>query len=145
MRDYLRFIILLAAGWINWDQQKIIDYLVEEIRVYREHFEGCRLRFTDEQRRRLSAKAKALGRKTLEQFAGIVTPDTLLRWFRNLVARKYDGSAKLSSGARSRDGHGCEIGLLIWPSEWRTKIRRGDTPGSGMPCTISGSWWIETP
>ena len=113
MRDYLRFIILLAAGFINRDQQKIIDYLIEEVRVYREHFEGRRLRFTDEQRRRLSVKAKALGRKTLEQFAGIVTPDTLLRWFRTLVARKYDGSAKRGSGARSQDDHGYEIELPI--------------------------------
>ena len=69
MSDYLRFIILLAAGWISKDQQKIIDYLLEEVRVYQEHFKGTRLRFTDEQRRRLGVKAKALGRKTLEQFA----------------------------------------------------------------------------
>ena len=49
-------------------------------------------------------KAKALGRKTLEQFAGIVTPETLLRWFRTLVARKYDGSAKRGPGRpRKRD------------------------------------------
>lgn len=104
MPEYLRFIILLVAGWINNDQQKIIDYLIEEIRVYREHFKDKRLRFTDEQRRRLAVKAKALGRKTLEQFAGIVTPDTLLRWFRKLVAKKYDGSAKRAPGRlRTRD------------------------------------------
>jgi len=79
MPHYLRFVILLAAGWINSDQQKIIDYLLEEIRVYRKHFNSPRLRFTDAQRRRLGVKAKALRRKPLEQFAGIVTPDTLLR------------------------------------------------------------------
>ena len=84
MSDYLRFIILLVAGWITSDQQKIIDYLIEEIRVYREHFKGPRLRFADGQR--------------LEQFAGIVTPDMLLRWFRRIVARKYDGTAKRSPG-----------------------------------------------
>ena len=49
-------------------------------------------------------KAKALGRKTLERFAGIVTPDTLLRWFRKLVAKKYDGSANRGPGRpRKRD------------------------------------------
>merc|ERR1711964_239069 len=80
------------------------DYLIEEIRVYQEHFEGRRLRYTNAQRRRLGVKAKALGRRTLEQFAGIVTPDTLLRWFRTLVARKYDGSAKRGPGRpRIRD------------------------------------------
>ena len=56
--QYLRFAILLAAGWINRDQQKIIDYLLEEIRVYRKHLKGRRVRFTDEQRRRLGVKAK---------------------------------------------------------------------------------------
>lgn len=104
MSDYLRFFILLVAGWINRDQQKIIDYLTEEIRVYQELCKGHRLRFTDKQRRRLSMKAKALGRKTLEQFASIVTPDTLLRWFRNLVAKKYDGTARRGRGRpRKRD------------------------------------------
>ncbi len=49
-------------------------------------------------------KAKALGRKALDQFAGIVTPGTLLRWFRSLVAKKYDGSAKRGPGRpRMRD------------------------------------------
>ena len=77
---------------------------IEEIRVYRKHFKGRRLRFTDEERRRLSVKAKALGRKILEQFGGIVTPDTLLRWFGNLGAKKYDGSVKRGPGRpRMRD------------------------------------------
>ena len=39
--QYLRFAILLAAGWINRDQQKVIDYLLEEIRVYRKHLKGA--------------------------------------------------------------------------------------------------------
>ena len=104
MSDYLRFFILLVASWIHTDQQKVIDYLIEEIRVYQELCKGHRLRFTDKQRRRLSVKAKALGRKTLEQFAGIVTPDTLLRWFRSLVAKKYDGTARRGRGrSRKRD------------------------------------------
>ncbi len=102
--DYLRFFILLTAGWIKRDQRKIIDYLTEEIRVYQELCKGQRLRFSDKQRQRLSTKAKALGRKTLEQFAGIVTPDTLLRWFRILVARKYDGTVRRGRGRpRKRD------------------------------------------
>ena len=86
MSGYLRYFILLAASRINRDLQKIIDYLIEEIRVYQELCKGHRLRFTDTQRRRLGVKARVLGRKTLEQFASFVTPDTLLRWIRNLVA-----------------------------------------------------------
>ena len=95
MSDYLRFFFLLSAAWINRDQQhrmQISDYLTAEIRVYRELCKGYRLRFAHKQRRRLSLKAKALGRKTLDQFASLVTPDTPLRWFRSLAARKYDGT-----------------------------------------------------
>jgi len=67
--------------------------LIEENRVLREQIGRRRLRFTDNQRRRLAAKAKKLGRKVLAQVATIVTPETLLAWHRKLIAKKYDGSA----------------------------------------------------
>src|SRR4051794_37419704 len=51
-----------------------------------------RLRLTDDERRRLAVKGKVLGRRRLAGIAGIVTPDTILRWYRTLVAKKYDGS-----------------------------------------------------
>ena len=54
--------------------------------------------FNDDQRRRLAAKAKKLGRKLLAQVATIVTPETLLAWHRKLIAKKYDGSAKRAPG-----------------------------------------------
>jgi hypothetical protein len=86
------------AGWLNQKQQRVIDYLVEENRVLREQI-GCRrLRFKDDQRRRLAAKAKKLGRKILAQIATIVTPQTLLAWHRKLIAQKYDGSAYRTLG-----------------------------------------------
>jgi len=66
----------------------------EENRVLREQLGDQRLRFTDAQRRRLATKGKALGRRALEQLAGLVTPDTILRWYRELVAKKYDGTAR---------------------------------------------------
>jgi putative transposase len=53
---------------------------------------GKRLRLTDTQRRRLAMKGRALGRKRLNEYATIVTPDTILRWYRQLIAAKYDGS-----------------------------------------------------
>src|ERR671912_247797 len=79
-------------------QQYTIDYLREENRVLREHLGGRRLRFTDDQRRRLAARAKGLGRRALAQIATIVTPETLLAWHRKLIARKYDGSANRGPG-----------------------------------------------
>jgi transposase InsO family protein len=99
--DPFRFVVISMAGWMNQQQQQAIDYLREENRVLREQLGGRRLRFTDDQRRRLAAKAKGLGRRVLSELATIVTPETLLAWHRKLIARKYDGSASRGPG-RSR-------------------------------------------
>jgi hypothetical protein len=87
----LQFLLVALAGWVNQHQRDVIDYLREENRVLREQLGPRRLRFTDAQRRRLAAKAKALGRRILMEIATIVTPDTLLAWHRTLIAKKYDG------------------------------------------------------
>jgi putative transposase len=76
----------------------VIEYLREENRVLREQLGGRRLRLNDDQRRRLAAKARGLGRKVLAQVATIVTPGTLLRWHRQLIAHKYDGSGNRGPG-----------------------------------------------
>ncbi len=55
-----RFILICLAGWLNREQQAVIEYLREEIRVLKEHVGPKRLRFTDEQRRRLARKAKRI-------------------------------------------------------------------------------------
>lgn len=99
MMNYpLKFLFLVLAGWVNRKQQYVIDYLQEENRVLREQLGKKRLRFTNDQRLRLAAKAKKLDRKKLMAIAKIVTPDTLLRWYRNLIAKKYDGSKKRGLG-----------------------------------------------
>src|SRR4029453_8270814 len=92
------FLVVSISGWINQHQQQLIEYLVEENRVLREQIGNWRMRFTDEQRRRLAARAKKLGRKVLSQVATIVTPETLLAWHRKLIAKKYDGSAYRNPG-----------------------------------------------
>ena len=94
----LQFLMLTFAGWVNRGQQDAIEYLQEENRVLREQLGGKRLRFTDRQRRRLAAKAKAIGRKGLFEIATLVTPGTLLRWYRRLIAKKYDGSKTRKPG-----------------------------------------------
>jgi hypothetical protein len=48
----------------------------------------------------LAVKGKALGRKLLGEVAGVVTPETILGWYRKLVARKYDGSRQRGPAAR---------------------------------------------
>jgi hypothetical protein len=49
----LEFLLLLFAGWVNRRQLAVIDYLKEENWILREHLASGRLRFTDDQRRRL--------------------------------------------------------------------------------------------
>ena len=67
-----------------------------------------RLRLTDPQRSTLAEIGKRLGRKALEHVACVAKPDTILGWYRRLIAQKFDGSQKtariqgdLRSGARS--------------------------------------------
>src|SRR5215813_9357208 len=96
--DPFRFVLIAVAGWMNQRQRQIIDYLREENRVLREQLGGRRLRLNDDQRRRLAARAKGLGRKILAEVATFVTPQTLLAWHRKLIAEKYDGSGKRGVG-----------------------------------------------
>jgi len=116
----------MFAGWINRHQQQVIDYLLEENRVLREQLGGRRLRLTDEQRRRLAVKGKALGRKALREIAGIVTPDTILRWYRQLIAKKYDGSSRRGPGRPPTDKEIADLVVRMAvdnPSWGYTKIR----------------------
>lgn len=94
----LDFLLVAVAGLVNEHQLQVIEYLLEENRILRQMLGEKRLRFTDEQRRRLAVKAKLLGRALLNQVATIVTPDTLLRWHRQLIAMKWDYSSKRGPG-----------------------------------------------
>ena len=98
MPHALHFLVLALAGWVTRHQEDRIDYLREENRVLREHLGPRPLRLTDAQRRRLAVRGQKLGRRILSQVAGIVTPDTILRWYRRLIAQQYDGSARRRRG-----------------------------------------------
>src|ERR1700694_5817187 len=86
----LQILLIVLAGWITRRQLDVIAYLQEENRVLKERLGGRRLRFTDAERRRLARKAQALGRKVLNELETLVTPDMLLRWYRELVASKWN-------------------------------------------------------
>src|ERR1700755_1897888 len=96
--DPLQFATIALAGWMNQRQQQAIEYLREENRVLREQLGDRRVRFNDDQRRRLAVRAKGLGRKLLAEVASLVTPDTLLAWHRKLIAQKYYGHDKRRLG-----------------------------------------------
>ena len=95
----LAFFLLLFSGWVNRHQHAVIDYLLEENRVLRAANSSRRLRLTDDQRRRLAVKGQVLGRRHLAAVAGIVTPDTILRWYRKIrrqEVRRFQDAARRS-------------------------------------------------
>ena len=93
-----QLLLVIVAGWVNRQQQDAIAYLRTENRVLRERLGKKRILLNDDQRRRLAVKGKILGRKMLEELAGIVTPDTILRWHRELVAKHWDYSGRRKPG-----------------------------------------------
>ncbi len=95
-------LVTCLAYCIDKELYKAIDYLREQVRVLVEHQENQanRIRLTNRQRMRVAAKAKRLSRKMLEQCTEMFTPDTIMRWYRQLVAKKYDGSQNRSSPGR---------------------------------------------
>lgn len=110
--------MICLAGGIHRNQQQVIEYLQEEVKVLKEQL-GQKPRFNDDQRRRLAAKAKKVGLERLKEIAAVVTPRTLLDWHQRLIARQYDGRAKRSSGRPSTPGAVREL-ILSMAAENRT-------------------------
>lgn len=108
--DPFRLLLFAVTGWMNHQQQQVIEYLREENRILHAQLGTRRLGFDDDQRRRLAVRAKLLGRRVLAEVATIVTPETLLRWHRKLIAEKYDGRAKRAPG---RPRKGSDLTTLI--------------------------------
>jgi len=89
MPPILHVLAVVLAGWLNRHQQHVLDYLLEENRILKRQLRGRRLRLTETDRVRLAVRGVALGRRVLEQFTSIVTPETILRWHRRLIAQKW--------------------------------------------------------
>jgi transposase len=102
-------LLLTVTSWLDRHERERLAYLIEENRVLRRQLGGRRLHLTDDDRRRLGALAYRLGRPVLRTVATIVTPDTLLRWHRRLIARKWTYAKK----ATSRRGVLAEIRHLV--------------------------------
>jgi transposase InsO family protein len=87
-----QLLLMALAGWVNLQQQQLVEFQDDEIQILLKRLGKRRLLLTDDERRRLAAKGKVLGRKALQQITTIVTPDTILRWHRQLIAQKWDYS-----------------------------------------------------
>jgi transposase InsO family protein len=94
----LSFLLMIAAGWVHRHQLIVIEFLQAENRLLKDRLRGRRIHFTDAERALLARKAKAVGRKALLELDTIVSPDTLLRWHRRLVAQKWNYARRRGVG-----------------------------------------------
>src|SRR4030081_3018184 len=116
----LSFLLMIVSGWVYRHQLIVIEFLQAETQLLKERLRGKRIRFTDAERALLARKAKAVGRKALLELDTIVSPDTLLRWHRHLVAQKWNFAHRRGPG-RPAKIHGAisAISTRVWG--------RGDT------------------
>jgi len=84
-------ILAYITGTVDKELLLRNEYLAAENRILKAQITG-RLRLSDAERATLGEIGHRLGRKALEEVAHAAWPDTILGWFRRLVARKFDGS-----------------------------------------------------
>ena len=90
----LQFVLVALARWINQQQRDVIDYLQEDNRVLREQLGGRRLRFTDDQRRRLAANPGYSDDGCCTRSPRLSRPTRCWRVTEHLIAKQYDGSTR---------------------------------------------------
>jgi len=113
-----QLLIIIVSAWMTKFQQELIDYVLTENQVLKEKL-GCkRILLNDDQRRRLAVKGKILGRKRLQEIGTLFTPDTIIRWHRQLVAQKWN-----HQGLRNRIIEpGGELGKVSGPVHCRERL-----------------------
>jgi hypothetical protein len=96
-------VVTCLAYCVDKELWKAIDYLKEQVRVLKEQQEkDKRILLNDPQRIRLAAKAKRLTRELLDATTVLFTPETVLGWYRRLIAQKHDGSENCKNPGRPR-------------------------------------------
>jgi len=96
-------LVTYLAYCIDKELYKAIDYLKEQVCVLIEQQEkDKRILLNNTQRRKLAAKAKKLTRKLLEETSVLFTADTVIGWYRKLIAEKYDGSKNRKTVGRPK-------------------------------------------
>ena len=94
-------LLAYITGLVNQRLLLQCEYLATENRILRSHL-PARLRLSDPERSTLAEIGKRIGRKYLAEVACVAKPDTMLGWYRRLVARKFDGSKSRSYPGRPR-------------------------------------------
>lgn len=122
----LQFLLLTLAGWMTRDQRLLAEYFARRERRVSPATQRQTNPYTDAQRIRLATAPKKLGRKGLSKLDTRVTPQTLLRWYRRLVAQKYDGSGGRGPNKPRRSADVVELVLRMAkenPTWGYTRIR----------------------
>jgi putative transposase len=94
-------LLAYVTGLVNQTLLLQNEYLAAENRILRAHL-PARMRLSDPERSTLAEIGKRLGRAALQQVACVAKPDTILAWYRRLIARKFDGSKLRTSPGRPR-------------------------------------------
>src|SRR6266850_3476248 len=94
-------LLTYVTGLVNQELLLQNEYLAAENRILRAHLPS-RLQLSDPERCTLAEIGKRLGRKRLKQVACTAKPDTILAWYRRLIARKFDGSRRRAYRGRPR-------------------------------------------
>src|SRR5512132_286223 len=103
-------LLAYVTGLVNQRLLLQCEYLIAENRILRSHVPG-KLRLCDPERSTLAEIGKRLGRKCLAEVACVAKPETILAWYRRLIARKFDGSKHRAYPGRPRVGS--ELEALI--------------------------------
>src|SRR5215510_5823291 len=94
-------LLAYVTGLVNQRLLLQCEYLVAENRILRSHL-SAKLRLSDPERSTLAEIGKRLGRKYLAEVALVAKPETILAWYRRLIARKFDGYQNRSYPGRPR-------------------------------------------
>jgi putative transposase len=121
MKKETNWVRLLAyvTGRVNEELLLQNEYLAAENRILRAHLPD-RLRPSDPERATLAEIGKRLGRRALAEVARVAKPDTILRWYRRLIAEKFDGSKHRSYPGRPRISPEVEALILRLAGENRS-------------------------
>jgi putative transposase len=119
-KKWLR-LLAYVTGSVNQELLLQNEYLAAENRILRANLPS-RLRLSDPERATLAEIGRRVGRKALREVACIAKPDTILAWYRRLVAKKFDGSKHRQCAGRPTVQPDVEA-LVV---EWRVRILGGD-------------------
>jgi putative transposase len=114
-----KHLLAYISGSVEEELLLRMEHLMAENRILRDQITG-RLHPTDAERKTLAEIGKKLSKQALEEVASIVKPDTILAWYRKLVAQKFDGSTHRKSLGRPRVDPELEELVLRMARENRT-------------------------